>query len=162
MVYHFSLLQHSLFAILTFYHVCRKTVSWGQSYMPPTRYAISLFSKILCPSYFRFPICAEGRSAEHSAKCLDKVCHIRIPPTWSVCHLYISPSVQRDGQLMTVLKALTKSPIAKEVKDVLTLLEQHDAQSTCYVSGSNKIKGRRRAVPSSLWDVCLGSGFDFR
>ena len=62
------------------------------------------------------------------------------PPTCSV--LCISPSVQRDGQLSTVLKALTKSPIAKEVKDLLTLLEQHDAQSTCYVSGSNKISQR--------------------
>ena len=59
------------------------------------------------------------------------------PPTCSI--LYICPSVQRDDQLRTVLKALTKSPIAKEVKDLLTLLEQHDAQSTCYASGSNKI-----------------------
>ena len=63
------------------------------------------------------------------------------PPTCSI--LYICPSVQRDGQLRTVLKALTKSPIAKEMKDLLTLLEQNDAQlSTCYASGSNKISQR--------------------
>ena len=62
------------------------------------------------------------------------------PPTCSI--LDICPSVQRDGQLRTVLKALTKSPIAEEVKDLLTLLEQHDAQSTCYASGSNKISQR--------------------
>ena len=60
----------------------------------------------------------------------------------ALCHLYICPSVQTDGHLRTVLKALTESPIAKEVKDLLTLLEQHDAQSTCYVSGSNKISQR--------------------
>ena len=89
-----------------------------------------------------FPICAEGRSPDDSPIGLDKVCHVRFPPTCSVRHLYICPSVQRDGQLRTVLKALTKSPIAKEVKDLLTLLEQHDAQSTCYASGSNKISQR--------------------
>ena len=82
------------------------------------------------------PICAEGRSADVSPKDHDKVRHVRVPPACTVRHLYICPSVQRHCQLRTVLKALIKSPIAEEVKDLLTLLEQHDAQSTCYASGS--------------------------
>ena len=131
-------LQHALSVIFTFLHLWRGPSADDSPIGPDKVYHFSLPQHSLFAS-LHFPICAEGLSADVSPKGLDKVCYVRFPPTCSVRHLYICPSVQRDGQLRTVLKALTKSPIAKEVKDLLTLLEQHDAQSTCYASGSNKI-----------------------
>ena len=76
-----------------------------------TRFAISLSSSMLCPSPLRFRVFAEKQSPEDSPKGHNKVCHVRFPPTCSVRHLYISPTVQRVGQLTTVLKALTKSAV---------------------------------------------------
>ena len=70
-VCHFSLLQHVLSVIFTFPHLCRGTVSWCQSYRPWQGLLRTFPSNMLCPSPLHLPICAEGRSAEDSAKGLD-------------------------------------------------------------------------------------------
>ena len=72
----------------------------------------------------------------------DEVCDFfPLHRTPAATIVFTHHSVQRDGRLAKVLKALTTSsgPIADEVKNLLTLLNQRDVEST-YVSGANEIR----------------------
>ena len=74
----------------------------------------------------------------------DEVCDFfPLHRTPAATIVFTHHSVQRDGRLAKVLKALTTSsgPIADEVNNLLTLLEQRDAEST-YVFGASKIRQR--------------------